>query len=71
MRNLITEYPYVDFEGNDRNDLIKTYAVDDQGNRYCIKQIETGIEYNEAVDVYPSKYTYVATDKMIEHDNNE
>lgn len=31
-----------------------------------IKQVETGIEYSEAVDVIPCKYTYEETDKPIE-----
>jgi hypothetical protein len=48
------------------NNLIKHYAEDSLGNRYYIKQVETGIEYEEAIDVIPCKYTYVVTDKKIE-----
>jgi hypothetical protein len=29
-------------------------------------QIETGIEYNEAIDVMPCKYTYEETETPIE-----
>ena len=53
-------YPY---EG--RNDLIKHYAEDENGNKYKIKQVETSIIYDEAVDVYPCRYTYDATDELI------
>ena len=60
MIELKTEYPYMNLN------LIRHYAEDSQGNRYYIKQVETGIEYSEAVDVYPCKYTYVVTDKKIE-----
>ena len=50
------------------NNLIKHYAEDSQGNKYHILQIETGIEYDEAIDVIPCKYTYVVTDKKIEEE---
>lgn len=33
---------------------------------HYIRQTETGIEYSEAVDVLPCRYTYEATDKKIE-----
>lgn len=39
-------------------DLIKTYS-----DLYLIKQLETGIIYDEAIDV-PGKYTYVETDEL-------
>ena len=50
--------------------LVKTYSTE---NKY-IKQVETGLEYDEAVDIgekvgedyKPTKYTYVETDKEIE-----
>lgn len=34
-------------------------------NKY-IKQVETGAEYSEAVDVIPCQYTYLETDREIE-----
>jgi hypothetical protein len=52
------------------NNLIKHYAEDSLGNRYYIKQVETGIEYEEAIDVIPCRYTYVVTDKKIEDSQN-
>ena len=42
--------------------LVRHYS--DEG--FYIKQIETGIEYSEAVDVVPCKYTYEETDKPLE-----
>ena len=56
-----------------RNDgviLVKTYSTE---NKY-IRQVETGLEYDEAVDIgvyekgvyKPKNYTYVETDKDIE-----
>ena len=50
--------------------LVKTYSTE---NKY-IKQVETGLEYDEAVDIgekigedyKPTKYTYEETDKDIE-----
>lgn len=66
MSEIKTQYPYIDFSGEKRENLIKHYAEDKEGNKYYIKQVETGIEYSEAVDVYPSRYTYVPTDKKIE-----
>ena len=59
---IVTQYPFIDENGNERADLIKHYS--DQG--FVMRQIETGIEYGEAVDVYPCRYTYEETDKQIE-----
>ncbi len=54
--------PYIDNNGNERNDLIKHYS--DKG--VYIRQIETGIEYIVAIDVMPCRYTYEETDRLIE-----
>ena len=51
MIELKTIYPLVDEEGNILVGLIKTWAEDEEGRRYFIRQIETGAEYSEAVDV--------------------
>lgn len=48
--------------------LIRHYAEDEQGNKYHIKQVETGIEYDEAVDILPCRYTYVVTEKAVQYD---
>ena len=50
--------------------LVKTYSTE---NKY-IKQVETGLEYDEAIDIgekvgenyKPTKYTYEETNKEIE-----
>lgn len=62
-----TQHPYIDSLGRERKNLIKTYS--DAGLR--ILQNETGAVYDEAVDVYPSKYTYSETEEPIEVDNVE
>jgi hypothetical protein len=66
MSTLKTEYPYIDSNGDKKENLIKHYALDEQGNKYYIKQNETGLVYDEAVDVYPCRYTYTALDEKIE-----
>ena len=33
-----------------------------------IKQLQTGIEYAEAVDVIPCRYNYIETNKQIEQE---
>ena len=55
------EYPYIDEYGKEHTNLIRFYS--DEG--YYIKQIETGDIYEEAVDLYPSAYTYEETDELI------
>ena len=55
---------------NDNVILVKTYSTE---NKY-IRQVETGLEYDEAIDIgekvgenyKPTKYTYEETDKEIE-----
>lgn len=42
--------------------FVKTYS--DKG--MMILQVETGVEYADAVDVIPCRYTYEETDKPIE-----
>ena len=41
--------------------LYKSYS--DAG--FYIKQVETGVEYEEAIDVENAPYTYEETDKLI------
>ncbi len=59
---IIQEYPY-----NENTGLIRTFS---DGGR-VILQNETGIEYTSAVDVYPCRYTYSETDKLIEDEEDE
>lgn len=66
MIELKTQYPYIDSNGNEHDNLIKHYAEDGEGNQYYIRQNETGIIYASAIDVYPCKYTYSTIDTKIE-----
>ena len=66
MIELKVQYPFIDDNRNENDKLIKHYAEDGEGKRYRILQNETGIEYDEAIDVYPCRYTYSATDEPIE-----
>lgn len=66
MITLKFECPLIDENGNERKNLIKHYAEDENGKKYYILQNETGIEYAEAIDIYPCRYTYQATEKLIE-----
>ena len=58
------------FSSEDKTILVKTYSTE---NKY-IKQVETGNEYTEAVDISilengvykPKYYTYTETNKLIE-----
>ena len=61
MIEIKTQYPY------ENEGLIKHYAEDEQGNKYYITQKVTGREYQEAIDIYPCRYTYEATTKRIEN----
>lgn len=65
MVEIKTQYPYIDENGVEKANLIKHYAEDENSNKYYIMQVETSIEYSEAIDVFPCKYTYVATQKQI------
>jgi hypothetical protein len=47
--------------------LIRTYS---DKNKMII-QLETGIEYSEAIDVYPVMYTYIEIDKDIPVEEGE
>ena len=49
---------------SDGVELYRTYS--DAG--YLIRQVETGAEYSEAIDVADAPYTYTETDKIIPDD---
>ena len=65
------QYPFIDTDGSSHYDLIKHWAEDSDGERYIIRQMETGDEYSEAIDIYPNLYTYVATDKPVKPEPDE
>ena len=50
--------------------LEKHYAEDENGVKYYILQLPTCVEYAEAIDVVPCRYTYKVTDKIIEEIEN-
>ena len=54
---LVTEHPY-----RDNEKLILTKS--DSG--VYIRQNETGVDYIEAIDVYPCEYSYSETERFVE-----
>lgn len=53
-----------------REDGVNLYCTySDEG--FYIRQIPTGIEYGEAIDVETAPYTYEETDKLIEVEETE
>lgn len=48
-----------------RKDGINLYRTYSDEN-YKIKQVETGLIYDEAIDIEDKKYTYIETDVKIE-----
>lgn len=48
-----------------REDGVNLYRTYSDENK-IIKQVETGIEYDEAIDIEGSSYTYIETDKYID-----
>lgn len=59
---LIEQYPYIDESGTEHDNLVKHYSDENK----LILQVETGVKYAEAVDVYPCRYTYEETDEPVE-----
>ena len=55
----------IEIDGIEYADRILHWAEDKNGNKYKIKQKETGVIYDSAIDVLPCKYTYEATDEKI------
>jgi hypothetical protein len=53
-----------------REDGVKLFKTYSDSNMH-IRQVETGIEYSEAIDVENAPYTYEETDKAIESLDDE
>ena len=51
---ILTQHPYIDQDGNEYPNLIKTYSSEG----YQIIQLSTGNIYEEAVDIYPTTQRY-------------
>lgn len=64
---IITQHPFINDNEVEFSNLVRTYS--DSG--LMLRQIETDILYSEAVDVYPSRYTYEEADIPIEQDPRE
>lgn len=62
--SVIEIYPYVDEHGVENEKLVQHKSDDDKR----IIQLETGRIYDEAIDLYPSKYTYA---EVIEPDEKK
>ena len=59
---LIEQYPFIDEEGVEHDNLVKHYSDENK----LILQVETGVKYAEAIDVYPCRYTYEEMNEPIE-----
>ena len=57
----------VQFEYVENGERIRHYSDRD----FKIRQIETGVIYDDAVDVLPCRYTYEETNEPIEVDESE
>ena len=63
---LRTQYPFVDEQGVVHENLIRHYTDDPEHK--TLLQVETGVEYDDAVDLYPCAFTYEEIDKPIEEE---
>lgn len=66
MIELKLQRPFIDENGKIYGHLERHYAEDENGVKYKIKQIETDVIYDEAIDLYPCKYTYEITNDTVE-----
>lgn len=62
---VIEQHPYVNAKGKSNSKLVKHYS--DEGK--TLIQLETGREYEEAIDNYPCEYTYVEKPDEVENAN--
>ena len=53
------------------NEIPENNSEDFSEATFKIRQVETGVVYDEAVDVIPCRYTYEATDEPIEPSESE
>ena len=57
------QYPFVDDNGVTHENLIRHWTDDETKT---LLQVETGVMYDEAIDIYPCPYTYQEVDKPVE-----
>lgn len=62
---IIEEHPLIMDDGSENEGLTKHYS----NSGMMMRQVETGAEYAEAVDIYPCAYTYEETDIPIDPDD--
>lgn len=61
---IIEQYPYIDENGTEHNNLVRHSSDSDK----YIVQLETGTEYEEAIDLYPCRYTYIESERVIQRE---
>lgn len=52
--------------------LIRHWATEEENGKistHRIRQIETGVIYDEAIDIFPCSFTYEATEEAVENSN--
>lgn len=62
---LKTQYPYFDENGVEHFEFVKHYT--DNPDKILL-QVETGCLYEEAIDLYPCRFTYQEVDKPVEEE---
>ena len=60
-----TNYPYIDRDGVEHPNIIRTWTND---KTKMLLQVETGNTYDEALDLYPCRYTYQEIDRPVEEE---
>ena len=64
--------PYIDDINVCHENMVRHWAEDEEtGEIYYLVQVETGVEYSDAVDLWPCRYTYKATDKKVNCEEEE
>lgn len=61
---IISQYPYVNEQEEQDNRFIEFYS--DEGK--LLIKLETGEEYEEAIDLYPSQFTYIEKEEPLEEE---
>ena len=65
---IVEQYPYIDDNGKEHSNLIRHYTDD---ATKTLLQVETGVMYDDAIDIYPCPYTYKEVDKPQEKEEDE
>lgn len=69
----MNEYPY--YEGNilveSYSETLEQRTLTIDGVRYKLRQVETGVSYDDPIDVIPCPYNYEETNEVIEEKDIE